>query len=96
MKTDGKPIRILLVDDHKSFLDGLSMLINSNKAAMQVIGTADSKTAVFDAVAETKPDLIMLDVDLGDDNGIEILPELTEKTDAKIIILAVALRNLFF
>lgn len=41
MKTDGKPIRILLVDDHKSFLDGLTMLVNASRTTMQIVGTAN-------------------------------------------------------
>lgn len=80
-------IRIFLVDDHQSFSDGLAMLINTNKPAMEVIGTARSREDAFLAISEKKPDVILLDVDLGDDNGLEILPEMLGKTDAKIIIL---------
>lgn len=82
-----KPIHILLVDDHQSFIDGLQMLINANKAAMQVIGTANNRDEALKAAAEHKPDLILLDIDLGNDNGLEVLPELIEKTDAKVIML---------
>lgn len=82
-----KPIQILLVDDHQSFIDGLQMLINSNKYVMQVIGTANNREEALKAAIEKKPDLILLDVDLGSDNGIEVLPELLEKTEAKVIML---------
>jgi two-component system, NarL family, nitrate/nitrite response regulator NarL len=82
-----KPIRILLVDDHQSFLDGLKMLINANKSAMQVVSTANSRREALAAADNYKPDLILLDIDLGDDNGLEVLPELVEKTESKIIML---------
>ncbi|MCA1622207.1 MAG: response regulator transcription factor [Acidobacteria bacterium] len=87
MNTYTKPIRILLVDDHKSFSDGLAMLINTNKSVMEVVGMANNTKEAIAAAAQTKPDIILLDVDLGDENGIEFLPELNNKTDAKVIIL---------
>ena len=80
-------IQIFLIDDHQSFSDGLAMLINTNKPEMKVIGTAKSREDAFQAIAEKQPDVILLDVDLGDDNGLEILPEMLDKTNAKIIIL---------
>ncbi|HSK71005.1 MAG TPA: response regulator transcription factor [Pyrinomonadaceae bacterium] len=82
-----EPIHILLVDDHQSFLDGLKMLINANKSSMQVVSTANSREEALKAAAEHKPDLILLDIDLGNDNGLEVLPELIEKTGAKVIML---------
>lgn len=87
MNDSKSTIRIFLVDDHQSFSDGLAMLINTNTPAMQVIGTARSRENAFREIAEKQPDVILLDVDLGDDNGLEILPEMIGKTDAKIIIL---------
>lgn len=82
-----KPIDILLVDDHQSFIDGLKMLIDVNKTVMQVVSTANNREAALKAAAEHRPDLILLDIDLGDDNGLEILPELIEKTGAKVLML---------
>lgn len=87
MNESERTIRIFLVDDHQSFSDGLAMLINTNKPAMEVIGTAKSREDAFQAISEKNPDVILLDVDLGEDNGLEILPELLGITNAKIIIL---------
>jgi DNA-binding NarL/FixJ family response regulator len=87
MNTTGKNIRVFLVDDHKSFADGLAMLINTNKSVMEVVGMAHSKTEALASIVEAKPDVVLLDIDLGDENGIEMLPELIQKTSAKFIIL---------
>lgn len=81
------PIKIFLVDDHQSFSEGLAMLINTNKPAMEVIGSAKDRETAFQEISEKQPDVILLDIDLGDDNGLEILPEMLGKTNAKIIIL---------
>lgn len=87
MNDSENTIKIFLVDDHQSFSEGLAMLINTNKPAMRVIGTAGNREDAFQAIVETKPDIILLDVDLGEDNGLDILPELLGKINAKIIIL---------
>ena len=87
MDTTGKNIRVFLVDDHKSFADGLAMLINTNKSVMEVVGMAHNIKEVLASIGKVKPDVVLLDVELGDENGIEMLPELIQKTDAKFIIL---------
>jgi DNA-binding NarL/FixJ family response regulator len=88
MDTSKKIIRILLVDDHKSFSDGLAMLIDTNKSVMEVVGKASNRTEALKIAAQTKPDIVLLDIDLGDDDGLEILPEINdEAAGAKVIIL---------
>lgn len=80
-------IRILLIDDHKSFMDGLAMVINSQDPAMEVVGMASNRTEALAAVGELKPDLILMDIDLGDVSSLDFLPELLEKTSAKVLML---------
>lgn len=87
MNITGKSIGVFLVDDHKSFADGLAMLINTNKSKMAVVGMAHEKTEAFASITAINPDIVLLDVEIGEENGIEFLPELLEKTDAKFIIL---------
>lgn len=80
-------IRILLIDDHKSFMDGLAMVINSQTPAMEVIGMASNGAEAMEAVGSLKPDLILMDMDLGGSLSLEFLPELLEKTSAKVLML---------
>ncbi len=80
-------IRILLIDDHKSFMDGLAMVINSQSPAMEVVGMASNCDEAMTATEKLKPDLILLDMDLGDSCSIDFLPELLEKTSAKVLML---------
>jgi two-component system nitrate/nitrite response regulator NarL len=80
-------IRILLIDDHKSFMDGLAMVINSQAPAMEVIGTASNRAEAMEAVGSLQPDLILMDMDLGDSVSLDFLPELLEKTSAKVLML---------
>jgi two-component system, NarL family, nitrate/nitrite response regulator NarL len=87
LNSSRNPIKILLVDDHKSFMDGLEMVINTQKPKMEVVGMAATAEEALKAAIQKKPDLILLDMDLGSDNSIDFLPTLLEKTDAKVLFL---------
>ena len=81
------PIRVLLIDDHRSILWGLERLIESGKPAMEVVGTATNCTDALKLVDEAAPDLILLDIGLGDQNGVDEIPNLLARSRAKILVL---------
>jgi DNA-binding NarL/FixJ family response regulator len=84
------PIRILLVDAHKAFIDGLTMIIGSRKGLMEVVATATTREDALALAARVRPDLILLDIDVdGHDGqgGLELLPELVGSSGRKVIIL---------
>jgi len=87
MLTTKNPIRILLIDDHKSFMDGLAMVINSQAPAMEIVGMASTPEEAISAAVRLKPDLILMDMDLGVGLSLEFLPEILEKTTAKVLML---------
>lgn len=79
-KTDEKPIRVLLVDDHKIIRDGLRDLIES-RAGMAVVGDAGNRADALSLAAREKPDVVVLDLDLGADSGLTLIPELRKASD---------------
>lgn len=84
---DHPKIRILLIDDHRSVLWGLERLVESEKSKMQVVGKA---TRVAEAVAQlptAQPDVILLDLDLGGESGVDGLSTLIEKSKARVLVL---------
>jgi DNA-binding NarL/FixJ family response regulator len=81
------PIRVLIIDDHRSILWGLERLIESGKPAMQVVGTATSCAEALKVIDEAAPDLILLDIGLGDENGVDEIPNLMARSRAKILVL---------
>jgi two-component system nitrate/nitrite response regulator NarL len=81
------PIRVLIIDDHRSILWGLERLIESGKPAMQVVGTATSCAEALKLIDEAAPDLILLDIGLGDENGVDEIPNLMARSHAKILVL---------
>ncbi len=71
METSSKPIRIILVDDHTLFRDGLRRLL-SNDGRFEVVGEAASGQEFLELAARTGTDVVFMDIDMpGGMNGIE-------------------------
>ena len=85
--TDTRTIRVLLIDDHRSVLWGLESLINSQKPKMQVIGKFTSYEEASTQLETLLPDLVLLDLDLGAEQGIDIIPRLLRASSARILVL---------
>ena len=80
------PIRVLLVDDHKTMLWGLERLIEGENPRMQVIGKATSKMEVFAFLKLSKPDVVLLDLDLNGENSLDFLEELLQESQARVLV----------
>lgn len=80
-------MKILIVDDHVLFREGLVSLL-SEQANLTVVGVADT---VHEAVSKTvglKPDVVLMEISLPDGNGVEAIREiLTKRPETKIAIL---------
>ena len=68
--------RILLADDHTAILNHVSDML---KDEYDVIGTVAHGTSVCSEVKKLKPDLIVLDISMGECSGIEIARQLQEQ-----------------
>ncbi|MBO0951766.1 response regulator [Fibrella forsythiae] len=63
--------RILLIDDHRLFNDGVKSLLNDQPDLM-VCGQVFQASEVLSAIQRTNPDLILLDINLQGSNGIDL------------------------
>lgn len=83
------PVRIMLVDDHKTMLWGLEKLIEGGGSDLQLVGTAHNNDSALQQASALKPDVIVLDLDLEGRSSIEILPQLLqENPGVKVMILS--------
>jgi DNA-binding NarL/FixJ family response regulator len=82
------PIRVLLVDDHKTVLWGLEKLIDGEQPLMQVVGKATRCAETLVAVEHHRPDVLLLDVDLEEDNGLDILDALSGRNRPNVLIVS--------
>jgi DNA-binding NarL/FixJ family response regulator len=82
------PIRIMLVDDHKTMLWGLEKLIEGAGGDMTLVGTAGNNAVALQDGARLRPDVIVLDLDLEGESSIAILPQLLRDSGARVLILS--------
>jgi DNA-binding NarL/FixJ family response regulator len=87
--------RILVVDDHQMFRDGLKSLLNHEKD-MEVIGEAENGQDAILRTRELHPDLILMDVKMPVMDGVEATRRiLAETPDMKILALSMYSDNGF-
>jgi len=77
----------MLVDDHRTVLWGLTKLIDGEKPRMEVVGTATNCTEAIDVADRTDPDVIVLDLDLGKQNGIDAIPAFIARAATRVLVL---------
>jgi DNA-binding NarL/FixJ family response regulator len=79
---------VLVVDDHPLMRQGLSLLINQQQD-MQVCGEAEEAQAAMHALAQKKPDIVILDISLNGPDGLELLKSIrASHPDLPVLILS--------
>ena len=82
-------IKLLLVDDHEIFLEGLQRLL-SDVGNIDVIGTANDGNEALAFLQEHEPDLILTDLSMPGMDGIALVKEVKKNYPAiKIMVLTV-------
>ncbi|MGC3957100.1 MAG: response regulator transcription factor [Verrucomicrobiota bacterium] len=81
-------IKILLVDDHRLLREGLRTLLQQ-QPGLCVVGEAGESCSAVEQVRTVQPDVVIMDVHLPGENGVEISAQLhTEFPHLKVIILS--------
>lgn len=80
-------IKIFVVDDHEIFRNGLRVLIDTSED-MTLVGEAESGAGVVEQLAELQPDLVLMDINMPGENGIEVTRRIKEKyPDMTVLML---------
>ena len=81
-----KAIRILVVDDESVVRDGVVTIL-SFQPDMKVVGEAENGIKAVE-IAQTKPDVVLLDMVMPKQNGLETIPKLKSVSpDSRILVL---------
>jgi CheY-like chemotaxis protein len=74
-------MRCLIVDDDASFLDTASLLLEQQGVA--VVGVATTSAEALKRVEELRPEVILVDVNLGAESGFELAEQLHREDAAR-------------
>jgi two-component system, NarL family, nitrate/nitrite response regulator NarL len=74
-KSSFSPVRVLIADDHSLFREGLRKLLES-EPGFEVIGEASDGEMLLSMARENQPDVILLDLAMPRQDGMEVLREL--------------------
>ncbi|HTG67279.1 MAG TPA: response regulator transcription factor [Flavobacterium sp.] len=81
-------VRIHLADDHQVLIDGMRTLLNSI-ANFQVVGFSLKGTTLYEEVTNNATDILVLDINMPEKDGIQVLKEFSKKGfPCKVIILS--------
>jgi len=80
------PIRILVADDHPVVRDGLVAMLGT-QPDFSVVGEASTGTEVVQKAALLLPDVVLLDLEMPDMNGVEALQQMrAERPDVRVLV----------
>jgi len=82
-------VNIVIADDHSMIREGLKQLLEL-EGDIKVIGEAGDGKQCLDVVRKVKPDVLLLDINMPEMNGLQVLEELKyQKSDVKVLILTI-------
>ena len=80
------PKKIIICEDHEIVVDGIEMLL-ANAPQYTIVGHSRKETELQQLIAEKNPDIILLDLNLGKEDGFHILEGIRKKNaNIKVII----------
>ncbi|CAG7641067.1 response regulator transcription factor [Rhodococcus opacus] len=84
------PLRLVLVDDHEMVLHGLDAMLGHFPEEVVIVGQTTTGAAALRLVAEQRPDIVLCDVRLGKESGLDLCRQITtQHPDTKVVLLTV-------
>jgi DNA-binding NarL/FixJ family response regulator len=82
------PVRCVIVDDNSLFLEGAVDLLT--REGLEVVGVASDSAGAIRLVAEVRPDVTLVDIDLGEEDGFELARRLHDISGASAKVILVS------
>ena len=76
----------LIVDDNSLFIEGAVALLT--REGLNVVGTASNSAEAIRLVTELCPDVTLVDIDLGDEDGFELARRLTAEASSDVVLVS--------
>jgi DNA-binding NarL/FixJ family response regulator len=87
---EGRPVRVVLVDDHELVIEGLKAMLARFAGRVRVIGQAGSAEEALPVVTALAPDVVLCDVRLRGSSGLDLCRHLVEASPGcRVVLLSV-------
>jgi DNA-binding NarL/FixJ family response regulator len=81
--------RVVIVDDHAAFTDMFTVALQSVDD-LECVGSAASLDEALRVVADTEPDIVVVDLALGEDDGLDVVRRLRAEHEDLVLVVASA------
>lgn len=81
-------LKILIADDVKNIRESLTKMVNASLANATIVGATDSVANTIKAIKELKPDVVLLDIEMKDGTGFDVLKQFPNPSFKVIFITA--------
>jgi len=83
--------RIFIVDDHPAVQEGLAAVVNQQRD-LEICGMAGTARKAMEAISDSRPDVVIVDLSLQDGNGLELIKDLHAR-DHKLPLLVLSMHD---
>ncbi len=84
--SDGEPIRVVIIDDHRMFAESLGRLL-SDQSDIEVVATVGDGDAGLEAVRRHQPRVVLLDNVLPGRTGVEVAADIREALPDTMVVM---------
>lgn len=86
--SDNDAVKVLVVDDHAAVRTAIANLIETEHPRLRVVGTAASADEALDQARSQQPHVVVLDANLGTEDGLALIPALHRAAPCKVLVLS--------
>lgn len=86
------PTSVFVIDDHPLVREALNMLAEA-AGDLRVVGSSESASAAIEPLQRLSPHVVLLDIDLGHEDGLEWLPRVSAAAPHARVLILTALRE---
>lgn len=88
MKETKMTIKVLIVDDHKLFRQGLRSLMSTRDDIVEVVGEAETAAEAIKLTEQLQPNVVLMDIYMPDGDGLQATREIKKQfPDVAVVIL---------
>ena len=85
------PVQCLIVDDNRDFLEAARTLLE--REGLTIAGVASTSADALREAARLRPDVVLVDVSLGDESGVELARRLVADPDHEATVILISTRS---